>query len=480
MEGGHFYQRVAVNAAAFLMIFVAVAFLAPVLSDGDTWWHLGAGRWIVEHMEVPSRDPFSFSQSGAPWHAHEWGAEVLMWLVYRAGGLAALIGLIAAAAGLAAAILCNFMQRHVSAVVALTISVVASLSLLPSAWARPHLLALPLLVFWAGTLFARSDDRPPRLPLALIMIVWANLHGSFLLGLMLIGPVAIEAVIKSKNRIKSFYSWIVFSVASFAFALITPFGFNGLLFPFQVSTMETLHYIGEWNPLSVRNAPTSVIIIITTLALFLTLGVRLTWFRSITYFGLLYMAFVHVRHQFVFAYVGWLIVGGALGKAVESSRLVKWKVFQPSPVSGGHADRWAMLGLLVICFIAAGIRFALPVSIEQRHSLPTALIQRIPPSLHDAPVFNEYSMGGPLIFSGIKPFIDGRADMYGDAFVDAYMRAERGDEATWQAIEQQYQIAWTILPPTSKLIPLLERAGWQQVIADDRAVVHARIPQSVQ
>ena len=68
--------------------------------------------------------------------------------------------------------------------------------LAPHVLARPHVLALPIMVAWIAALIrARDTDGPPPWRILPLMILWANLHGSFTFGLVMIGPVALEALI---------------------------------------------------------------------------------------------------------------------------------------------------------------------------------------------------------------------------------------------------------------------------------------------
>src|SRR5580700_2177547 len=71
-------------ALVALGIFALTLFAPQVLNDGDTWSHLATGDWILAHGAVPSVDPFSFTMAGAPWSAHEWLAELLLALAFRA------------------------------------------------------------------------------------------------------------------------------------------------------------------------------------------------------------------------------------------------------------------------------------------------------------------------------------------------------------------------------------------------------------
>src|SRR5262245_4161515 len=176
-----------------IMSFAVLLLFAPrLIGDPDIYWHIEVGRWIAEHRAIPNRDPFSFTRPGEPWHVHEWLAELVFWVVFRAGGWAALVALSAAAAALAFALVAEFLRkrlepRHAFLLLAASYSV-ASQHLL----ARPHILSWPLIVIWIGGLVdaaeRRSAPHPGLLP---AMTLWANLHGGFPFGL---GAIAVFAV----------------------------------------------------------------------------------------------------------------------------------------------------------------------------------------------------------------------------------------------------------------------------------------------
>ena len=64
--------------------------------------------------------------------------------------------------------------------------------------ARPHALALPLLVIWmAGIVRARDAGRVPSPALLPVMVLWCNLHGGFVVGLLFAGLLAGEAVLQA-------------------------------------------------------------------------------------------------------------------------------------------------------------------------------------------------------------------------------------------------------------------------------------------
>ena len=105
----------------------------------------------------------------------------------------------------------------------------------------------------------------------------------------------------------------------------------------------------------------------------------------------------------------------------------------------------------------------------------------MPPALRGAgvrgPVLNSNEYGGYLAYIGIPTFIDGRSDMYGDAFLAQYREAL--DLSSSNALEKlidKYKVTWTLLSPGTPAITLLDHSPeWRRVYADDSSVVHARV-----
>ena len=101
---------------------------------------------------------------------------------------------------------------------------------------------------------------------------------------------------------------------------------------------------------------------------------------------------------------------------------------------------------------------------------------RSPPTCALAPGLNGYGFGGPLIRAGIRPYIDGRSDMYGDAFFADYQRILDGDRAAFDRADRRYRFRWTMLPPRyGALINRLDTdPAWARIHADPHAIVHRR------
>jgi len=88
--------------ASLRQLFVIILFLALFsmalrpIADPDFWWHLRTGQVIFETRAIPHADPFSFTNQGKTWVAHEWLSEILLYGIYRIGGYGLLILIFAA------------------------------------------------------------------------------------------------------------------------------------------------------------------------------------------------------------------------------------------------------------------------------------------------------------------------------------------------------------------------------------------------
>ena len=121
----------------------------------------------------------------------------------------------------------------------------------------------------------------------------------------------------------------------------------------------------------------------------------------------------------------------------------------------------------------------MPLEPPDNEANPWNLIAAVPAELRSQPVLNGYSMGGPLILSGIRPYIDGRGDMYGDALVLGFSRITHGDASAFDQAVQRWNIRWAMVPNDDKaLIALLEQSRWRKIHADRVGAIYSR-PASV-
>lgn len=444
----------------------AVALLArQTLHDGDSYWHVAAGQWMLDHHQVIRSDPFSFTFAGKPWDTHEWLSEVVMALAYRAAGWVGIAGLTGVAAAASIGLTAARLQRSLSPMgVALGLALVSA-CLAPNLLARPHFLVLPLLVLWTGALLdARAQDRAPSLAWLPLMTVWANAHASFLFGVALIGPFALEALVAAPARWRgTFRGWGLFAGGAVLAALLTPHGLDGLLFPLKVGGMGSLGGIVEWRSPDFQRLPPVEVALLAVLYVLLSRGVKVPLIRLLLLLVLLSMTLAHVRHETLLVLIGAPLLAPLLGTREtepDASPRVGW--YTAGAVAG------AMTLLL-------GARLSAPPPPADSVVSPASALAHVPPELARRPVLNSYDLGGYLIFRGVRTFIDGRTDMYGDAFNARYDALVQPDRAALDVAVGQYQLAWTFLQPSSPLIPLLDASPqWRRLYADRYAVIHVR------
>ncbi|HZK91684.1 MAG TPA: hypothetical protein VFC56_16205 [Stellaceae bacterium] len=453
-----------------------------LLHDPDTYLHIAAGRWMLAHAALPAADPFSHSLAGAHWVASEWLGEVLLAAVYRASGWSGIVVLTAACFSIAVGLLTWFLLRRLEPLPAVIAALAGAVLVLPHLLARPHVIALPLVVLWCGALIsARDDDRGPPWLWLPAMTLWANLHGSFLFGLALAGFLAGEAVLSSqpgRSRLIQARRWGGFVAAAVAASLVNANGVAALVQPLRLMAMPALQSgFGEWLPANLGQFPALEAWLLGAVALGFACRARLPWTRLVLLLGLIHMALAHVRHADLLGLVGPLAIAAALGPALagltrpaEASPLLRGAALLARPAT--PAARILALALATAVGLLALSR---PIDRGGDAVTPQAALEAARRLDLAGPVFNSEAFGGYLIFAGVPTFIDGRIEMYGNDFLAAYLAAERGDAAALATLLDRYRIAWTLLQTGSPAVAALDRLpGWRRAYADGQAIIHVR------
>jgi len=463
---------------------VAVAAAVNLLNDGDTFSHIVIGRWIIEHRALPFHDPFSYTFHDGLWGPHEWLAEITFAAVYGWlgwGGVAALTGVAIAAAF---ALLTGALQTSLGPRRATIGAALAFLLTEAHLLARPHVLALPLLVIWmAGVIRARDEARTPSCAFLPVMTLWCNLHGGFVVGLLFAGLLAAEAVLAAPAmaRWQTIRGWGVFLVLSALAALLSPSGIDLFTLPLHMLQMGfATSSISEWH--SVDFAHFDAIEIWIGLAILggFSLGLRLPWPRTLMVLLLLYLALAHVRNKELLGIIAPLLLAVPLAKQLGST----------SPPGGSPTTNGRPVGAvaslaMAVAFAAAIVLgfFATALALGRRgiapraDVAPVAAVQAARQAGLAGHVFNSVRFGGYLMAAGIPTFVDGRADLFGDAFLQRYVAARSAVGGWLPDLLDRYTVAWTLLEPLSPAVSLLDYLpGWERVYADPYAVIHRRKP----
>lgn len=176
-------------------IFAAISLIAlrPLLlpiAPHDFWWHMAMGREIIHTSEIPTTDSFSYTRASEPFFNQGWLAQVLMYGIYQLGGVPLILVVQAIVLALAYGMLL-WLCIHRSSAVRLSVGLLLLLTLPLSFnnWnVRPQSYCFPIFAAFLIILTTWRLGHPtPRLwLLPLLMILWVNLHGSFVLGGILI------------------------------------------------------------------------------------------------------------------------------------------------------------------------------------------------------------------------------------------------------------------------------------------------------
>src|SRR5256885_10309224 len=165
----------------------AFFFAARPLSDGDFWWHLKTGEYIINTHTIPRTDFFSFTNYGRAWVAHEWLSEVIFYEIYSKFGFNVLIVVFAILIALAFWITFNRTDSH--PLIACFAALLGVWAILPDIGVRPRVFTLLLSSVYLVLLgrFVRRGKGRDLWWLAPLMALWVNLHGGVLIGLVLTG-----------------------------------------------------------------------------------------------------------------------------------------------------------------------------------------------------------------------------------------------------------------------------------------------------
>jgi hypothetical protein len=439
-----------------------------LLNDPDTYWHIAAGRWIWAHATVPAADPFSHTLPGAPWLAHEWLSELILAGAYGALGWAGVVMLAAFAAAASLASLMRALERAVRPGVALAATGMAFFLMAAHLTARPHVLALPVLVAWSAALIlARDESRMPSLWLLPLMTLWANLHGGFVIGLGLATVLAVEAVLRAPSgaaRRAAVGGWGCFIVGAALASLVTPQGVAGLWFPFKLMSLGfALSFVSEWHAPLLGFSEPLMLWLAALLVFALGIGLEVPLFRVLMVVCLVAMALSHTRNAELLAMLAPLLLAEPVGRLMRPLQ----------PLTSRQGRGIAGFGLFMMAITAAASLRG--YAHESPAIAPAPALAAVRQAGLTGPVFNDYDFGGYLIFVGVAPFVDGRIDLYGDDFMRAYSAALTAEGDALPRLLDHYRVAWTLLKPDEPAVAALDREpGWERVYADASAVVHRR------
>lgn len=463
------------------LAFVSALGCGAVRIGPDTYWQIATGHWILVHGYVPTHDIFSFTRHGALWVAQEWAEEVLVAIIYAVSGWSGLTLVAALAFALAIAYLARFLLVRMEPLHAVVLAVFSGCMMFDDILVRPYVLAWPLTVLWAGILVDSSEKNrtPPWWSLG-VMVLWTNVHGSFILGLGLAGLIAVEAVLNAGEHWRSAArNWGVFVLATFGCALLNPQGWRLLVFPFHLLGMHVLEQSTEWRAPNLQRPQVFGLWLLAMFTLGFAGRFRLPWVRSVLVIGLMFFALQHVRNVSLFGLLVPILIAGPLGSVWRTKSGSRRDVQSLDRFFNALAAPGRMTALLcvlalasVLGIVAVRMREVRPFARNSPRAALNALLARAP----HGRIFDDAGFGGYLIFRGVPVFVDPRMTVYGDSFLRRYFSAlELDPNGNINALLRKYRISEILLAPEWPVVSVLDRSpDWKRIYKDKLAYAYIR------
>src|SRR5215831_10095580 len=228
-------DRVALAAAfasfAIFYVAVTVSVRQPLLNDPDTFLHISVGEWILKNGRFPVVDEFSHTAFGKSWGAVDWLGQVALALSYRVAGWRGVTEITTVTFSLISAVLAFYLARVLRLSLALSLAVTITVLISSHLLARPVIFSYLLLSIWLVLILELEErDWTGILGYCLVplMLLWANVHGSFTLGLLIayifMGSAIYKAYVQRDTGKLRHLIFVLVGVT--VAALITPYGPN--------------------------------------------------------------------------------------------------------------------------------------------------------------------------------------------------------------------------------------------------------------
>lgn len=451
---------------AFPIAAAAIAFSLASGSpsaDPDTYWHLASGQWMLDHREILRADVFSSTIGGQPYALGEWLGEVLLAGVFAIGswpGLVLMRSLLVAIAAFSAA---RLSRRSGASVAAASVVLAVAFLATRSRWTdRPALFTFVLFPVILDLLFsARAGSRRALVAIPALLLLWANLHGGYVIGLGLIAAFTLEAVLVRRPTARAL---VVVGLISLAATFIDPetFGLGGA----AGHALAPPRFIREEAPPDVLEASGAVFALVLAGAIGVALSRGAALIDVLLLAPLTWLALSGQRHVAFFLIAALPLLGqgltAPLGRGGDWVRRRIGRGYKPPRTTPA-----LLVAGLVIAALASAVM--IPPRPDER-SYPVGAVPDL--AAGSGVLLNEYDWGGFVILRvPTRPvFIDGRLFPYLPTGVFAAYREAVELRPGWRAALDRYAVREVLLRPDRPLAVALREDGWR-VRSEDRTYV---------
>jgi len=474
-----------------LLLYLCLFEGQRLLNDGDTGYHIRAGEFILNSLTVPRHDMFSFISPALPWTAHEWLAEIIMVLIHRAGGLTGVVSFFALLIAGTFHLYLTLLRRdkgniYLAMLLMLLVIATAKIHFL----ARPHIFSLPIMVVWYFLLdrYQYQDlDRLYALPL--LMLLWVNLHGGFVVGLFLIGVYLMGNLVRlfnSQNEIRQqaatkVKKLVMVLLACLAASLINPIGYRILLFPFKlVSDTYIMDHVSEFMSPNFHQPYYFKYMLLCVIILFAATREKMNVIELVLIVFFVNMSLYSARYMPIFAIFSAPIILRRCNHLADqsSNKAINFLKRSADRVASMDASAqglvWPTAAIVMVAVMVASGRTGFTFDEKTK---PVEAVRFLQTEKISGNMFNNDEFGDYVIYSSYpqyKVFIDGRLDMYGAKQLKEYYKVVN-IERDWEQVLEKYRIDWILFNSDSVLARhLLEHANWRLIYADRTSSIFVR------
>ncbi len=522
-EQSSFTDRITPGALPWIGFIFAILFYslsgAPIFKDADVGWHITTGEWIIDNAEIPDRNIFPALrdswENGEPyiWYNLSWAYDVFISLVHEFFGFYGLAWFSIIVSSIVIMLIMRECVRRRAGFIPSIIAVLcAALVLHSGVIARPQLVSFLMAALFYKFLRNDGNDRgaastvrskmPPPSPLCsrwgkpigrantcgftlpLLMIIWVNSHGAFIVGLVLPAFFLVEAVWERDwNKAKTLcYA----SMLLLAATLMNPWGYGIYAGISRSVGSYTAQYVAEWQSVQfIKHLPVTVYVMaVIVSARFTSPTIKLADKLLVLFWLPVGLYSIRYMHMAV------IITAPCLALFIrESLEAGRWSQCYQAKNQEFMAD----MSKQRVQNIAAGISLALVLLLAlpliQKMALrkevgfsasnsPRQELKYIRDHLADKKFFTDYNLGGFIIFetSGTFPvFVDGRAETaYSKELMQDYFNIIYAS-ADWQKLMDKYTVEAALIGKNIRLTEFLGASpDWRIAYEGQAAVVFVK------
>jgi len=475
-----------------------------LLADADTGWHIRDGEFILATRSVPHTDLFSYTRAGQPWYAWEWLYDAWIAGVHHLAGLNGVVFFTAVVIAVTYALLFRLLLRRSG-----NFAVAVGLTLMAASTAQIHMLARPHVVSWLFTLIwadllyqFEEGKRAVLFWLPPLMLLWVNLHGGFILGLVLLAMFGCARIWKfasarEAGTAREILQLAIAFVVCAATTLLTPYGYklhvhiyeylsNGFLMNAINEFMSpNFHahgagYFEAFILLSVfaiaaaydRLTATDLLIVLFSFhaALYATRNIPLSAILICVSTSRLWAGLISPARR---SGPPWL------SELLEAIDDISGNMATMETQFRGHGLAILALAASTAIVLNGGRMLSVQVVSAQfsEKNFPITATEFIRANnIHDH-LFNPDNWSGYLIYRlypKTKVFFDDRHDFYGEAFIREYLQASDAT-SNWRQPLDRYQVKWVLVPAASPFATVLkESKDWRLEFDDGMAAIYSR------